>query len=100
MHWNQMIPLPRFHPPPFHPLLTPDVDTAARQLCEELGLPMVRARTVGNHPRFITMIRELIQERTGGAARQFLGVLGPSHDECPADCCPSGRPPPTRPAAS
>jgi len=77
-----------------------DLDTAARQLCEELGLPMVRARTVGNHPRFITMIRELIQERTGGAARQFLGVLGPSHDQCPADCCPSGRPPPTSPAAS
>ena len=34
---------------------------------------------------------ELIAERTSGAPRRWLGDHGPSHDECPADCCP-GRP--------
>ena len=37
-----------------------DLDTEARELCAELGLNMVRAETVGTHPRFISMIRELI----------------------------------------
>ena len=27
-----------------------DLDTEARQLCDELGINMVRAATVGNHP--------------------------------------------------
>jgi ferrochelatase len=40
-----------------------DLDTQARELCAELGLQMVRAETVGTHPRFIRMIRELICER-------------------------------------
>ena len=40
-----------------------DLDTQARELCDELGLHMVRAETVGTHPRFIRMIRELICER-------------------------------------
>jgi ferrochelatase len=42
-----------------------DLDTQARELCRELGLQMVRAETVGTHPRFIRMIRELICERGG-----------------------------------
>ncbi len=42
-----------------------DLDEEARLLCEELGLNMVRARTVGTHPRFISMLRELIAERIG-----------------------------------
>ena len=72
-----------------------DLDTEARELCEELGLNMVRAKTAGTHPRFITMIRELIEERISGAAdRPALGQLGPSHDVCPADCCLAGRPRP------
>ena len=36
-----------------------DLDTEARALSEEIGLNMVRARTVGTHPAFISMIREL-----------------------------------------
>jgi ferrochelatase len=67
-----------------------DLDTEARELCEELGLSMVRAATVGTHPKFVSMIRELILERTAGAEKRWLGELGPSHDVCPADCCPSG----------
>ena len=49
---------------------------------------MVRAGTVGTHPQFVAMLRELIAERTSGAPRRWLGNMGPSHDECPADCCP------------
>ncbi|QDT72810.1 ferrochelatase [Lacipirellula limnantheis] len=65
-----------------------DLDTEARQLCEQLDVRMQRAATVGVHPRFIRMIRELIVERIDGAAeRPALGSLGASHDVCPADCC-------------
>jgi ferrochelatase len=65
-----------------------DLDVEARDLCDGLGVPMHRAATVGVHPRFIRMIRELIVERTSGAAdRPALGVLGASHDVCPEDCC-------------
>jgi protoporphyrin/coproporphyrin ferrochelatase len=67
-----------------------DLDTEARALCAELGMNMVRAATVGTHPAFISMIRELIMERTTqGMPRRFLGTRGPSHDVCPIDCCMS-----------
>jgi len=70
-----------------------DLDTEAREVCEELGLNMVRAKTVGTDPKFISMIRELILERTDDdGARRSVGALGPSHDLCPENCCPSGRP--------
>lgn len=69
-----------------------DLDTQARELCAGLGLRMVRARTVGTHPRFITMIRELICERIdGNSGRLALGALGPRPDICPSDCCPMPR---------
>lgn len=65
-----------------------DLDTEARELCERLDIRMQRGATVGVHPRFIRMIRELIVERIDGAAdRPALGSLGASHDVCPADCC-------------
>ncbi len=65
-----------------------DLDTQARELCAEVGLHMVRAETVGTHPRFIRMIRELICERMDqGQPRRALGVLGPRPDVCALDCC-------------
>jgi ferrochelatase len=64
-----------------------DLDVEARQLCDALGINMVRAATVGSHPRFVTMIRQLIEERTAGAGRLALGSMGPSPDECATDCC-------------
>jgi ferrochelatase len=71
-----------------------DLDSEAKQLCDELGLPMARAETAGTHPLFVTMIRQLIEERMSTAAERLaLGPQGPSHDVCPPDCCPSGRPP-------
>ncbi len=64
-----------------------DLDTEARQLCKQLGLNMVRAQTVGSHPEFVSMIRELIEERVAGAPRRALGKFGPGHDVCAAECC-------------
>jgi ferrochelatase len=65
-----------------------DLDHEARAVCDELGVRMERAATVGVHPRFVAMIRELIMERASAAEdRPAYGSLGPSHDVCPADCC-------------
>jgi ferrochelatase len=72
-----------------------DLDTEARAYAEKIGLNMVRAATVGAHPIFIKMIRELILERINpGIPKRFLGTGGASHDVCPADCClmAAGRP--------
>jgi len=68
-----------------------DLDTEVRRLSDELGIPMVRAATVGVHPRFVSMIRELVLERTAAGPRLALGSHGPSHDLCPEDCCPGRR---------
>ena len=65
-----------------------DLDTQAREHCQKIGLNMVRAATVGTHPMFINMIRELILERvTPKKKRQAIGSQGPSHDECAPNCC-------------
>ncbi len=70
-----------------------DLDTEAKGLCEALGMTMVRAGTAGTHPAFIRMIRQLVAERMDESVERLaLGELGPSHDVCPEDCCPSGRP--------
>jgi ferrochelatase len=76
-----------------------DLDVEARQVCDWISLPMVRAKTVGVHPKFVAMIRELITERvTPGAERLALGSLGPRADTCAEDCCP--RPQPMRAATA
>jgi ferrochelatase len=64
-----------------------DLDTEARTLCGELGLHFVRAATVGNDPAFVSMIRELVLERTGELPARWLGNDGPSSDVCEPDCC-------------
>ena len=67
-----------------------DLDIEARRLCDSLALPMSRAKTVGVHPRFIAMIRELILERMNpNTERRALGSLGPRQDVCAEDCCPA-----------
>ena len=68
-----------------------DLDVEVRALCEHLGVNMVRSAAVGNHPRFVRMIRELIEERLdAGAPRLALGNDGPWPDACPPDCCSPG----------
>ncbi len=66
-----------------------DLDTEAAATAQELGMRLVRAGTAGTHPAFIRMIRELIQERVNpGTPKRAIGLFGPNHDVCPADCCP------------
>jgi ferrochelatase len=68
-----------------------DLDTEAQQLCREIDLNMIRAATVGTHPTFIKMIRELILERMSeNPLRRALGTRGANHDVCPLDCCLMG----------
>ena len=76
-----------------------DLDEEAREACQELGIDMARAATVGTHPLYISMVRELIQERLWTTSeRRAIGHFGPSHDVCPTDCCLYTIP--TRPAAA
>ena len=65
-----------------------DLDTEARAIAEDRGLKMIRAETVGVHPKFLHMIRELILERMGECQPRASGRYGPNADECRADCCP------------
>ena len=74
-----------------------DLDTEANDLARELRMNMSRAATVGTHPSFIRMVRELISERLDPQSpRLAIGLFGPNHDVCPMDCCPApqraGRP--------
>lgn len=74
-----------------------DLDTEARQLADSIGLNMIRAATVGAHPSFVRMIRELIVERLEpDVPRRALGTFGARRDDCATDCCLSASP---RPAA-
>ncbi len=74
-----------------------DLDTEAQELAAELGMTMIRAASVGTHPAFISMIRELILERTTDTpVRRYLGTHGASHDVCPVDCCLIGQGRPTK----
>jgi ferrochelatase len=55
-----------------------DLDTEAAQLCRELGVNLSRASTVGVHPVFVSMLREMIAERVDGSAPA---------DVCRPECC-------------
>jgi len=57
-----------------------DLDTEARALCDELGVRMVRAGTVGTHPAIIRMIADLIEQEP---------------TVCAEGCCPAPRRPVT-----
>ena len=70
-----------------------DLDVEAAEKANALGLNIVRAGTVGAHPAYVNMVRDLIVERTtANPDRPALGARGPNHDYCPVDCCLSGRP--------
>jgi len=72
-----------------------DLDFEARKVCDDAGLSMVRANTVGTHPLFIRMIRELIEERLSDTAERLsIGNSPAWPDLCPEDCCPPRIAPP------
>ncbi|MBK9144823.1 MAG: ferrochelatase [Candidatus Melainabacteria bacterium] len=68
-----------------------DLDIQARELADELGVELARAATVGTHPAFIEMIRQLVLEELEGAEMQSLGEMGLLPEQCRTGCCPSGR---------
>jgi ferrochelatase len=74
-----------------------DLDEEARHRCVDLGIGMVRSRSVGTHPRFVAMLRELIEERVRElpeSGHRAIGRYGPNPDVCPELCClPPARPP-------
>jgi ferrochelatase len=77
-----------------------DLDHEAREVAAEIGLGYVRAPSVGTHPRFVAMLRELVQERLDPSLpRLAVGRFGASHDTCPVDCCLSGTSHPSPPAS-
>lgn len=68
-----------------------DLDHEAHDVAAEIGLALVRAETVGTHPRFVQMIRELIVERmTAAPVRLAVGQYAANHDVCPVGCCQKG----------
>jgi protoporphyrin/coproporphyrin ferrochelatase len=75
-----------------------DLDYEAMDHAAGLGMTMVRAGTVGTHPAFVRMIRDLILERMSpNPARLAIGRRGPNHDICPLGCCLLGTPITTAP---
>lgn len=68
-----------------------DLDTEAKSVADRLQINLVRAGTVGTHPEFVEMIRELVLERlTPGMPRRTLGPMPPCPDVCREDCCLPG----------
>jgi protoporphyrin/coproporphyrin ferrochelatase len=71
-----------------------DLDIEAARTADGLGLAFARAATPSTHPRFASMITELVRERLArpddpapDGESAALGTMGrPSHT-CPADCC-------------
>lgn len=70
-----------------------DVQAVPRGLAA--GLAVTRVATPGADPRFVAMVRELVEERLrpGQVPRRALGRRGPAHDSCPPGCCPPPPPP-------
>ncbi|GAA3411049.1 hypothetical protein GCM10018952_18140 [Streptosporangium vulgare] len=52
-----------------------DLDVEAAETAKKIGLPLVRATTAGTHPRFVSMVGELLAE--------------PEPTGCAATCCPA-----------
>lgn len=64
-----------------------DLDTQAADAAASSGMHMTRAGTVGVHPRFVAMVRELLEEQINEAPRLHLGTSGPWPDMCPDGHC-------------
>ncbi len=76
-----------------------DLDIEAKEKADALGLRMVRAGTVDDHPAYVTMVRDLIVERMAAEPeRRWLGTRGPTADYCAPNCCLSGKPGDPKPA--
>jgi ferrochelatase len=56
-----------------------DLDTEARDLCDEIGLKMARAGTAGVHPKLVSMIRDMVVN----------AQVTPAAAHCESGCCPT-----------
>jgi ferrochelatase len=66
-----------------------DLDVEAAAVAREHGTRLVRASTVTTSPAFISMVRQLVEERLRpGTGRAALGQDVPWPDECPVGHCP------------
>ncbi|MGL5857712.1 MAG: ferrochelatase [Angustibacter sp.] len=74
-----------------------DLDTEARQVADEVGLPFTRAATVGVDRRFVAGLVDLLVERAALARDEHPAqpvVTGvPAPVICPAGCCRNPREP-------
>ncbi len=77
-----------------------DLDTQAADAAAASGVRMTRAGTVGTHPRFVSMVRELLDEQINEGPRLHLGSSGPWPDSCPDGHCASPSRPTGHPEAS
>ena len=66
-----------------------DLDHEATQTSAEVGMVIERATTPGTKPcaAFITMVKELIEERLGIGEPQALSALAPRPFDCAPACC-------------
>jgi ferrochelatase len=65
-----------------------DLDTEAKQVAAEQDVDFVRAATVGTHPAFVAMLRELVLERVRQSdERLAIGTMAAGWDVCPPGCC-------------
>ena len=78
-----------------------DLDTEAKAVADDAGVIFSRAATAGLDPRFVTMVRDLVLERSAAERsrvaagpvpqRAAVGGLVASWDVCPAGCCTNPR---------
>ena len=73
-----------------------DLDTEALATARDLALPAARAATPGVDPRFVSLVRDLLIERSavergGEPERATVGALAASWDRCPVGCCANPR---------
>jgi ferrochelatase len=74
-----------------------DLDDEAVAVGKETGVEVWRAGTAGTHAAFVSMIRELVQERLDPSVPKLAaGRFGPAPDACAPGCClpGTGRPSP------
>ena len=65
-----------------------DLDHEASAIAAELGMRFYRVQTVGEHPSFVAMLRELVEERLGRVqTRRTISGSAPRPDRCAPDCC-------------
>lgn len=73
-----------------------DLDHQAQDRAKAAGVTLVRAGTVGTHPRFVEMVRRLVEEKTRSGEKRALTTLG--EGRCGEGCCVPAQRPAARPA--